>query len=99
VFDVKDLCRLKTWERATMGEERLCDELTKRDTGKLEHCSLNNNSYLQIIPTVATTHEAPALFQFRLQGYFGYENDRSHVIKVVVSVVKITIQLTWYSWL
>jgi hypothetical protein len=49
------LCRLKTWERATMGEERLCDELTKRDTGKLEHCSLNNNSYLQIIPTLATT--------------------------------------------
>jgi len=31
---------------------------------------------------------------FKLQGYFGYENDRTHVIKVVVLVVKITIQLT-----
>jgi hypothetical protein len=32
---------------------------------------------------------------FKLQGYFGYENDRTHVIKVVVLVVKITIQLTY----
>ena len=31
----------------------------------------------------------------KLQGYFGYENDRTHVIKVVVLVVKITIQLTY----
>jgi hypothetical protein len=26
----------------------------------------------------------------KLQGYFGYENDRTHVTKVVVLVVKIT---------
>jgi len=32
----------------------------------------------------------------KLQGYFGYENDRT---QVVVLVVKITIQLTWFSWL
>jgi hypothetical protein len=31
----------------------------------------------------------------KLQGYFGYENDRTHVIKVIVLVVKITIQLTY----
>jgi hypothetical protein len=31
----------------------------------------------------------------KLQGYFGYENDRTYVIKVVVLVVKITIQLTY----
>ena len=31
----------------------------------------------------------------KLQAYFGYENDRTHVIKVVVIVVKITIQLTY----
>jgi hypothetical protein len=31
----------------------------------------------------------------KLQGYFGYENDRTHVIKVVVLLVKITIQLTY----
>ena len=31
----------------------------------------------------------------KLQGYFGYENDRTHVIKVVVLVVKITIRLTY----
>jgi hypothetical protein len=31
----------------------------------------------------------------KLQGYFGYENDRTHVINVVVLVVKITIQLTY----
>ena len=31
----------------------------------------------------------------KLQGYFGYENDRTHVIKLVVLVVKITIQLTY----
>ena len=31
----------------------------------------------------------------KLQGYFGYENDRTHVIKVLVLVVKITIQLTY----
>ena len=30
----------------------------------------------------------------KLQEYFGYENDRTHVIKVVVLVVKIKIQLT-----
>jgi hypothetical protein len=29
---------------------------------------------------------------------FDDENDRTHVIKVVVLLVKITIQLTWYSW-
>ena len=29
----------------------------------------------------------------KLQGYFGNENDRAHVIKVVALVVKITIQL------
>lgn len=32
---------------------------------------------------------------FKLQGYFGYENDRTHVIKEVVLVVQITIQLTY----
>jgi hypothetical protein len=32
--------------------------------------------------------------RLKLQGYVGYENDRTHVIKVVVLVVKITIQLT-----
>jgi hypothetical protein len=31
----------------------------------------------------------------KLQGYFGYANDRTHVINVVVLVVKITIQLTY----
>ena len=31
----------------------------------------------------------------KLQGYFGYENDRTYVIKVVVLVVKITIQLIY----
>jgi hypothetical protein len=31
----------------------------------------------------------------KLQGHFGYENDRTHVIKVVVLVVKITIKLTY----
>ena len=35
------------------------------------------------------------LLYLKLQGYFGYENDRTHVIKVVVLVVKITIQLTY----
>jgi hypothetical protein len=34
-------------------------------------------------------------FYLILQGYFGYENDRTHVIKVLVLVVKITIQLTY----
>ena len=33
------------------------------------------------------------LIYLKLQGYFGYENDRTHVIKVVVLVVKIAIQL------
>ena len=31
----------------------------------------------------------------KLQGYFGYANDHTHVINVVVLVVKITIQLTY----
>jgi hypothetical protein len=31
----------------------------------------------------------------KLQGNFGYENDRTYVIKVVVLVVKISIQLTY----
>jgi hypothetical protein len=31
----------------------------------------------------------------KLQGHFGYENDRTHVINVVVLVVKIIIQLTY----
>jgi hypothetical protein len=31
----------------------------------------------------------------KLQGYFGYETDRTHVIKVVVSEVKIAILLTY----
>jgi hypothetical protein len=31
----------------------------------------------------------------KLQEYFGYENDRTHAIKVVVLVVKINIQLTY----
>jgi len=35
------------------------------------------------------------LLYLKLQGYFGYENDRIHVIKVVVLVLKITIQLTY----
>jgi hypothetical protein len=30
-----------------------------------------------------------------LQGYFGYDNDRTHDIKVVALVVKITIHLTY----
>jgi len=34
-------------------------------------------------------------FYLKLQWYFGYENDRTHVIKVVVLVVKITIQLKY----
>jgi hypothetical protein len=34
-------------------------------------------------------------FYLILQGYFGYENDRTHVIKVLVLVVKITIQLIY----
>jgi hypothetical protein len=34
-------------------------------------------------------HEDPAL---KVQGYFIEENDHTHVIKVVVLVVKITIQ-------
>ena len=38
----------------------------------------------------------PRLY-FKLQGYFGYENDRTGVIKVVVLVVKITTQLTYGS--
>jgi len=38
-------------------------------------------------------HEALALFE--IARYFGYENDRTHVIKVVVLVVKIIIQLTY----
>jgi len=39
-------------------------------------------------------HEALVLFDIaRL--YFGYENDRTHVIKVLVLVVKITIQLIY----
>ena len=38
-------------------------------------------------------HKALALFV--IARYFGYENDRTHVIKVVVLVVKITIQLTY----
>ena len=51
--------RLKPWERATMGEERMCGlvmlhvhrDMTKRDTRKLEHCILNDNSCIQIIST------------------------------------------------
>jgi hypothetical protein len=35
------------------------------------------------------------LIYLKLQGYFGYENDRTHVIKVVVLVVKVTTQLTY----
>ena len=35
------------------------------------------------------------LLYLKLQGYFDYGNDRTHVIKVVVLVVKITIQLTY----
>ena len=35
------------------------------------------------------------LLYLKLQCYVGYENDRTHVIKVVVLVVKITIQLTY----
>ena len=35
------------------------------------------------------------LLYLKLQGYFGYENDRTRVIKVVVLVVKITIQLIY----
>jgi hypothetical protein len=31
----------------------------------------------------------------KLQGYFGYGYDRTHVIKVVALVVKITFQLTY----
>jgi hypothetical protein len=31
----------------------------------------------------------------KLQRYFCYENDRTHVIKVIVLVVKINIQLTY----
>ena len=34
-------------------------------------------------------------FYLILQGYFGYENDRTHVINVVVLVVNITIKLTY----
>jgi hypothetical protein len=34
-------------------------------------------------------------FYLILQGYFGYENDRTHVIKVLVLVVTITIQLIY----
>ena len=36
-----------------------------------------------------------ALLYLKLQGYFGYENDRTHVIKVVVLVITIAIQLTY----
>ena len=35
------------------------------------------------------------LFYLKLQGYFGFENDCTYVIEVVVFVVKITIQLTY----
>jgi hypothetical protein len=35
------------------------------------------------------------LLYLKLQEYFDYGNDRTHVIKVVVLVVKITIQLTY----
>jgi hypothetical protein len=36
------------------------------------------------------------LLYLKLQEYVGYENaDRTHVIKVVILVVKITIQLTY----
>ena len=35
------------------------------------------------------------LLCLKLQGYFGYANDRTHVIKVVVLVVTISIQLTY----
>jgi len=35
------------------------------------------------------------MLYLKLQGYFGYENDRTHVIKVVVLVVKFAIQLTY----
>jgi len=31
----------------------------------------------------------------KLQGHFGYANGRTHVIKAVVLVVKITIKLTY----
>jgi hypothetical protein len=38
----------------------------------------------------------PDIYVFEIARiYFGYENDRTHVIKVVVLVVKITIQLTY----
>jgi hypothetical protein len=33
----------------------------------------------------------------KLQGNFGYENDRTYVIKVVVLIVTISIQLTYDS--
>jgi hypothetical protein len=72
---LSSLRRLKTWERATMGEESLCglatlhvhrdmnvsrENILRRfdETGhrKLKHCSLNDNSYLQIIPTACIAH-------------------------------------------
>jgi hypothetical protein len=40
-----------------------------------------------------SAHKALALFV--IARYFGYENDRTHVIKVLVLVVKITIQLIY----
>ena len=63
------LRRLKMWERATIGEERLCGltmlhehrdlnvsrENILRRFDETGHFSLNDNSYLQIIPTTCIT--------------------------------------------
>jgi hypothetical protein len=39
------------------------------------------------------------LFYLKLQGYFGYANDRTHVINVVVLSQNYHPTDIWYSWL
>jgi hypothetical protein len=50
-----------------------------------------------VSPGQGSRGQTPVTLQLyrKLQGYFGYENDRTHVIKVVVLVVKTNTQLTY----
>ena len=50
--------------------QRYEDDLTKRDTGQLEDCSLNDNSYLQIIHTTCITHCRTIVFNLFRFAFF-----------------------------
>jgi hypothetical protein len=92
-----------------MGEERLCG-LTMFHVHKDMNVSRENTirrfdetgdrkiGTLQFDSSEEKPSMKPSMklwLYLKLQRYFCYENDRAHVIKVIVLVVKITIQLTY----